>query len=331
MPPRSSHFRGVTTLPIAAVFACLGLAATGIRTGLAESPPVQATWTSLPLRDVADQLGRLAGRPLVLDRRIDPTQPISMTVAGEPLDAVIGRVAALAGAEVVFSRSLMRLAPKGTAARAAAAEEAVRREIARLPATQRAVLEKEAVWVWPAGSVPRELVDQQAAAQGIGIDGLHLVPHDHLPSATLPPLSLSERLDLVLAHFDMRVQWSRSPGGGVPRGRITPLPTEANATAQAAARPRQPGRMPPAPGTQAYTLRLEAPLQDALAAVTRQLGLAIDLDEASLAARGISPREIARANVRSASRDELLDAILAPLSLSWRIDDGTLRVWAEPP
>ena len=41
--PRSSHFRGVTTRPIAVVFACLGLAATGIRTGLAENPPVQAT------------------------------------------------------------------------------------------------------------------------------------------------------------------------------------------------------------------------------------------------------------------------------------------------
>jgi hypothetical protein len=34
--------------------------------------------------------------------------------------------------------------------------------------------------------------------------------------------------------------------------------------------------------------------------------------------------------VRSASRDELLKAILAPLGLSWRIDDATLRVWAEP-
>jgi hypothetical protein len=70
-------------------------------------------------------------------------------------------------------------------------------------------------------------------------------------------------------------------------------------------------------------------LEEALAAVTRQLGLTLALDAASLSARGIAPREIARADVRSASRKELLDAILVPLGLSWRIEDGTLRVWAE--
>jgi hypothetical protein len=64
--------------------------------------------------------------------------------------------------------------------------------------------------------------------------------------------------------------------------------------------------------------------------VAKSLGLALSLDEASLAARGIAPGEIVRVDARDLSRDELLDAIVAPLDLEWTIEDETLRVFAAP-
>lgn len=295
--------------------------------------PVHATWTGQPIRLVADQLSQLAGRPVVLDRRIDPTTPITLVVAGEPCDSVINTIAAAADGRVIQLETVIRIAPPATVGPCLAAEQARRREAARLPRLQRETLASQAPWGWPAGSRPRELVAAAAAEAGLTIEGMDQIPHDHFPAAELPPLALSERLDLILAHFDLRVAWSAGQSGTKPRGQIVPLP---DATPSSDVEPpsmppppRQP-RSPSSGGRQAYTLRLEAPLEEALAAVCRQLGLRLDLDAASLSARGIAPREIARANVQSASRDKLLDAILVPLGLSWRIDDGVLRVWAAP-
>lgn len=295
-----------------------------------ESPPVHATWTALPIREVTGQLSHLAGRPVVLDRRIDPTTPLTLVITGESCDDVLATVAARVGGQAIHLESVIRIVPPALAGRCLAGEQARRREISRLTSPQRDSLATKATWQWPPGSTPHDLIASAAAEAGLAIEGLDRIPHDHFPAADIPPLTLADRLDLILAHFDLRVAWSRSPIGPRPQGRIVPLP---DAAAAAVATDAPPARRNSPPrqvgGRQVYTLRLEAPLEEALNAVTRQFGLRLSLDTASLSARGIAPREIARAEVRSASRDELLDAILVPLGLSWRIDDGTLRVWAE--
>ncbi len=297
------------------------------------APPVHATWTALPIREVTGQLSHLAGRPVVLDRRIDPTTPLTLVITGESCDDVLATVAARAGGQAIHLESVIRIVPPALAGRCLAGEQARRREISRLPSPQRDSLAKKATWQWPPGSTPRDLIASAAAEAGLAIDGLDRIPHDHFPAADIPPLTLADRLDLILAHFDLRVGWSRSPTGPHPQGHIVPLPDAAADAVPTDTEPTSPARRNSPPrqvgGRQVYTLRLEAPLEEALNAVTRQFGLRLSLDTASLSARGVAPREIARAEVRSASRDELLDAILVPLGLSWRIDDGTLRVWAE--
>jgi tripartite-type tricarboxylate transporter receptor subunit TctC len=65
--------------------------------------------------------------------------------------------------------------------------------------------------------------------------------------------------------------------------------------------------------------------------IAGRLGLALDLDQASLAARGIAPGEIVRAEVEKASRDRLLDAVLQPVGLEWKIEGERLRVFAAEP
>jgi hypothetical protein len=90
-------------------------------------------------------------------------------------------------------------------------------------------------------------------------------------------------------------------------------------------------RQKPKPASiEVYSLRLEAPLNQAVSAVAQSLGLELSLDEASLAARGIAPGEIVRVDARDLSRDDLLDAIMAPLDLAWTVENGTLRVFAAP-
>jgi hypothetical protein len=93
----------------------------------------------------------------------------------------------------------------------------------------------------------------------------------------------------------------------------------------------QPGRRPAdAPAEERHTLRLEASLDQAVAALARRFALAPEIDAASLAARGIAAAEIVRVRVENVSRDELLDAVVTPLGLAWTIDGDTLRVFAPP-
>lgn len=289
--------------------------------------PISAVWTAVPLRDWAARAAILAGCPVVVDRRLDPDVAITRNCRDEPLGAVLAAAAASAGATVEPLRSSIRLSPAALAGRAAHGERLREVEIARLPAAARSALATRRAWSWADGARPRDLVAAAAAEPRLAIAGLDAVPHDHLPAATLPPLSLGERLDLVLAHYDLRVAWSAAAGGA--GGRIVPL--EAAPPAADGRRPTAGPRGPRPAGTERFTLRLAAPLDEALAALADRLGLDLDLDRASLAARGILAGEIVRATVTDATREQLLDAVAGPLGLHWRIEGRRLIVAAPPP
>jgi hypothetical protein len=299
----------------------------------AESPagldtPVQATWTRLPLRQWAEQASALAGRPVVLDRRIDPDLPVTLTTEGEPWRDVLATVAEAAGAAAEELSASVRIVPAAEAGKASRADRDRELRVAMLPAGPRGTVAARSPWRWSAGSRPADLVGRVAAEAGVEIAGLDSIPHDHFPAAELPPLSLAERLDLVLAHFDRRVLWTATRGRAT--GRIVAIDAEILPAALAASAAR-PGGPEPSRRTvellDEFTLRLEAPLDQALAAICGRLDLKLDLDVAALAARGIAPGEVVRAEVKRATRDELLAAVLHPLGLAWRIDGNRLRVY----
>lgn len=303
--------------------------------------PVTATWTGVGLRRWAVSLAARLPVPIVVDRRLDPDTPVSLDCANEPLVTVVERVAGLAGGEPAVLTSSIRVVPRGMGDLVVRAEAARAARVAALPAKQRAVVGARQAWNWPAGAVPEELVTDLAAQADVSLTGSAVLPHDHLPAQSLPPLSLAERLDLLLADYDLRVDW-RPGDDGRPAGRIIPLdadlpPPGATAEKRPApvARPRtppvdKPGTGRPAGRRDTFSLQVAAPLDQVLAAIAKRLGLSLDIDAESLRRRGVAVGEIVRATVKDASRDELLDAILRPLELEWRIEAGTLRVSAGP-
>ena len=297
---------------------------------------VTATWSGIGLRDWAARVSDTAAVAVIVDPRLDPDTLVRLDCREQPLRDVLARVAAVAGADVVPLRSSIRLAPRGTATTLARAEEARRAAIAALPPRHRAPLEARGPASWPAGATPRDLI--AGAVEGrAAVEGLERVPHDHLPATSLPPLTLAERLDLLLAPFDLRIDWT--PGAGDVEFARRPLPTgrivDIGAGLPAGGPPlpgktagRRPSARPTPAGEVRFTLRVAAPLEELLATVAARLGVTLDLDRPSLAARGIAPGEIVRTTVQNASRDELLAAILEPLGLRWTIADGRLRVFA---
>lgn len=285
--------------------------------------PLHATWTDVPLGDWVARMtatGTTSGAAVVLDGRIDPESRVSIMCRGEPVAEIADRVAAAAGGAVDVLESTLRIVPRDRAGIAPRAEVARRSAVTALPPARRRIIERREPIGWPAGATPRGIVAAIAEAAAVRLHGLDAIPHDHLPAAALPPLSLAERLDLVLASYDLRVDWRRDGG------HVVPIDTGLDGI-EAPRRAQRPGAAPAAvAGIQRFTLRLAAPLDEAVPALARQLGLEGRIDRESLAARGIQPGEIVRVEVRDATRDELLDALVAPLGLRWRIDAAQLTI-----
>jgi hypothetical protein len=287
--------------------------------------PLHAAWTDVTLGDWAARVtatGTATAAAIVLDSRIDPDTRITLTCRGEPLEEIAARVAAAAAADVDVLDATLRIVPRDRAGITPRAEAARRATVAALPSARRRILERREPMRWPAGATPRGIMSTAAEAAAVRLEGLDAIPHDHLPAGSLPPLSLAERLDLVLASYDLRVEWRRDGGW------IVPIETGLDGV-KAPHRPRRAGPPPAtAAGNQRFTLRLAAPLDEAVPALARQLGLEGRIDRESLAARGVQPGEIIRVEVRDATRDELFDALVAPLGLRWRIDGNRLTIEA---
>ncbi len=290
----------------------------------AAAAAVAGTWQRVPLGSVAQALPPLVGRPVVLDSRVDPTTPITLTADGLSPADMLERLGKGSGSEVVVLRESVRLAPAGRRAALQAAEEIRAAELqAAEPRWQKALARRQAGG-WAAAATPRDVITHLVESAGGTLRGLELVPHDHLRGLELPAMSRAAQLDLLLASYDLRAAIRPA---GVEVVRLDPQ-----------ARPQRPPQLNPPPpqprdamaaaGESVFTLEAAAPLQQLLAAICNQTGLTLRLDAASLQTAGITADRIVRVNVREASRDELFDAIAKPLGLHWRIDVDVLVVTA---
>lgn len=319
----------------AAVILAAVLAASAAPEGPAPAT-VSVAWQGLPLRAACAGLESLLGRPVVLDRRVDPDTPLSLDLRGVAVEEALERLCAATGTGCAVLPATIRIVPRGMAA-GVVAEERLRREaVDALPTARRAIARRDAAWSWDDGATPRALVAAAADDARIALDGLDALPHDHLAAADLPPLPLAERLDLLLLPAALRVDWS---GARQRDGRLhVPVVPAAGEVARegpavvAAAgawdAPRSaPRRRPARPGTApTWSLEVAAPLDELLATVAGRLELELRLDREGLRRRGIAAGEIVRLSVEDVDRDALLDRIVEPLGLRWRIDGGTLHV-----
>lgn len=335
-PRRMRGGRGLAAAAVAcAVAAALaGAAGTVTAAELDLDKPVHAAWTGVPLRTWAERAVDVAGRPVVIDRRLDPDIVVTLEADGDPLGGVLETIARSAGAAVVPLRSSIRIVPLKTAATACDRAEVAREQaVGKLPAAARQRVGRRSGWKWPEGARPRDLIADALAEAGFKVEGLDRIPHDHFPEAALPPLALGERLDLVLAHFDLRIDWRGGTTG--PVAAIIPLDTDLPGPQHVAANPKpkpKPGESKPPrgpakqPGKLTYSLRAEAPLDAVLAAVATRLGVKLDIDGKALETRGIAMSEVVRVDVNEVSAAELIASILAPLGLTGKVVDGRLVV-----
>ena len=175
----------------------------------------------VPLRDKLEDLSAVHGVAIFLDRRVDPGHPIVFNAAG-PLLTLIEKMAEMSGAEACVLDSVVYVGPPEAVAKLRTLA-AIRREDSRLSAAAKQKLATRKSSDWDNLTEPRQLLADLAQRENLTwYDLTRHIPHDLWPKMKLPPMTLSDRLTLLLSTFGLT--WEISPDGRA----IRPVPIPAD-------------------------------------------------------------------------------------------------------
>lgn len=222
------RFRPSAVRPVAAAATALLATSLAMVTAAAD-PPVEeafvsaemrdrldrtlgAAWSGVSLRAAADRLAETTGAAVLLDRRLDPDQPIELNAEGKPAAEVWRALAERSGAAATWLGPVVYLGPKSTAERLRTVAELRRRDAAALrPPLRDALLARRPI-SWDDLAEPRALTAELLAECGLRGVNLDLMPHDLWHRAVWPELTLVDRFTLVLAQFNVTFEVDAAAG-----------------------------------------------------------------------------------------------------------------------
>lgn len=163
------------------------------------------------LRDVVRQLTESQHVSIIVDRRVDPTQSIELTIPPTPLREVLAALAHRAECETSIVSNVVYVGPVDAAKKLRTLVELRSGELSKLmsnaapaksPWRNRPVsLTKRMTFAWQDLDRPRDILQQVAVKFQIEIDGLDKLPHDLWAGASLPQMTATEALSLLLVQF----------------------------------------------------------------------------------------------------------------------------------
>lgn len=198
--------------------------------------PVSVFREAADLREMLDRLADIRQTAYVLDRRIDPSQTISLKLQQSPLRLAFKEVAAQAdavccplGATLVIGRSaeIDRYLTQAEVLQTALKQDRA------IPSARRVALLRARDIRWADLDTPREVVTRIVQDWDLKVDNLEEIPHDLWASGTAVGVDAVQALSLVLGQFGLSFEWARS----AKSIRIVPLP--ANAAVERTHRPKE--------------------------------------------------------------------------------------------
>ncbi|HEX7449302.1 MAG TPA: hypothetical protein VF306_17235 [Pirellulales bacterium] len=327
--------------------------------------PLTASWSQTPVREALAELSRSQRVAMLLDRRIDPDRPVSLSIDAVALEDAVAQIAHECQADVSWFGPLAYLGPPAAAQRLRTLAALRDADAERLSGERRQRFAHPRSWSWEDLATPRELCQSLAAEARVRLESLDLLPHDLWAAADLPPLTWIERLTLLANEFDLTFEFAddgaavrltpvvepvrierryaggkqpvalarryaelapeaeveRFGGGVIVRGRIE---DHERLTEQ----PKRVSRGKP--GKQVFTVRAdEQPLSAVLDQLRSQLRLTLNIDEAALRKAGISLDRSISFDVKRATLEELLFAVLRPAGLTYRGEGREFEIFPD--
>jgi hypothetical protein len=262
-------------------------------------------WQRVPLREAIGRLHGVFGETVFADRRIDPALRLTLDIEAGSAEEVVAAIAAQQHLGVGRLANLVYLGPSPAAERLASVAAARSQEVSRLPMSLRASLARKQPVSWPRLAEPRRLVTSIVEQRGWRLANAERIPYDLWAAGELPEMSLAEQLTVLLT-----------------------APSRSTLSSRPTARSKTIG---PRPGTrQVYTLRVkEQPVRLVLRALSQRLHWAIEIDEDSIRAAGKSLDKRVSFSVENADQEHLLEALLKPAGLDYRLEDDRVRIIAQ--
>jgi hypothetical protein len=284
-------------------------------------------WQRVPLRDALARLHALFDDAVFVDRRVDPSMRISLDIEATSAEEVVVAIAAGQDLGVARLGRLVYLGPSSAADELRSISAARYQEVARLPAELRASLTQKQPTTWPRLGEPRALIASIIEHRGWRIANADAIPHDLWSAGELPGLSLADQLTVLLIGFDLTFELR-------PQDRTIqvvamkifvkpPSPSQAKKqpTPPASAKRSKHG------ARQEYTLRVpEQPVGVVLQALAKKLNWTIQIDEEAIRKAGKSLATPVSFSVENVDQEHLLDALLVPAGLDYRIEGKQIRI-----
>jgi hypothetical protein len=185
---------------------------------------ISLAWQGQNLRDGLRQLSETRSVSILLDRRIDPGQQLTMQIQKVSLQSLLNLIATEVRADISILGNVVYVGPVEVASRLRTVEEIVASQLVSSrstiisadasPTTRRSfeLLERQSL-VWPDLTTPRELVDEVARRYALKIEAAERVPHDLWGQATVPSGTSSQLLLAALAQFNLSFEWTDNRDG----------------------------------------------------------------------------------------------------------------------
>lgn len=160
-------------------------------------------WTSTPLGDALQGLAEMYQFPLLVDRRVDPNEELTISVTDVTVRDLLGGLAAQRSLGISRLGPVVYLGPQDAAAKLRTLAELRRLDWQRLPTGMRAVGERTGRFAWSRLATPRDVLQQWAEEADLEVQNIEALPHDLMHEVRLPELSLADRLTLLTVQFDL--------------------------------------------------------------------------------------------------------------------------------
>ena len=294
------------------------------RSALAE--PCTILWAANPLRKAFKSLSSARKVAILVDRRVDPSQKLDVSLNGVPLKSALQAIAKARGLGVAALGAVVYVGPPAAAERLRQMAATLDRDTRHLPAALQSKYRQTEPLAWEDLATPRELIERLADASGLDITGQELVPHDLWAAADLPPMTLTDRLALIAVQFDLGLKIANR-GKQIELVRRAedpprqPLPEQDALPVRSI--PRRAPQANPQPPTKLELTRIDRisvkdkPLGSVLKQLANQLGLELKIDQKAIAAADISLDQNVSLLVEHATVDELLRQLLKSTGLTF--------------
>ena len=167
-----------------------------------------AAWQGQELGTVLERIATSQNVAIWLDRRVNPQQQIEVRVSDAPLAEVITQLTAPQELGWSSLGSIIYVGPRESASELATLAELSKYSLSRVPATVRERWLSAAPTEWPRTSEPRELLTTWLEKAGVRLANADALSHDLWNAKALPPLSLVDKVVLLLGGYDLTCEIS---------------------------------------------------------------------------------------------------------------------------